>query len=628
MTRQQSQFVGFGVQVELKDGKLIQGKIGKATSKGLTLYDVKFSDGGTSQAFKVRASRLKDLKVLSVAQNNYNGNKQNRAYNNNNNNNIRDSNKLVGFNNNQGGIISDSNINRNNSKQKNNKTVYNSNNTYNHNSGSGKNTESNDDWQNDDIRKIKEGEDFDFQGNLSMFNKKDIFAQLKQQDDVDPAKRLISHNRKRIDNNNNSTTNNNSNGNEVNDRNSSPLSSNKNKNSNNNYDIDEMVIPHAKKDAWDQITYDGQIKDNGSFGSSDNDDEYDEEFEDASYFPITKSINITHLLHSAVNSTNNNDDDGEGNSELLSKLEKMIISETSKTARSNSISNFNPILINPKNNKEIPMATPVQLLEMERLTEETFHISMNDYIDNNFALNSSYYIRQKLGGESRLTMNNSNPEPLVVVLASDSNRSGRKALALSRYLCQTQQVRVLMVFTCSIKDIEEHNKILKANIDNFVKCGGKIATDIKKLKTILTTLNSPIEIIIDAMQGFDCNLIDFDSSQNRIIDMINWCNETIENNNVKVYSIDVPSGYDSGSGLQNFDVAIHRVDRVLCSYTWPLISLANMKSIITNGSHENDGNIILIDCGIPRNVYLERNSLRKFYGVDTFTTKGYLSLSL
>lgn len=626
MTRQQSQFVGFGVQVELKDGKLIQGKIGKATSKGLTLYDVEFSDGGTSQAFKVRASRLKDLKVLSVAQNNRIGNKQSRIYNNNSKSvSIRENNKLNGFNSNQGRSISNNSINKNDMKQ---------NNGRNFNNNSNHNTES-DDWQNDDIRKIKEGEDFDFQGNLSMFNKKDVFAQLKQQDNVDSAQRLISHNRKPIDN---------SYKNERNDKNSSLELSNNNKNNNNNFDIDEMVIPNAKKDAWDQIMYDNRIKNNDKFGSSDDndedededkdeDDDYDEEFEDANYFPITKSINITHLLHSAVNSTNNdsrgdNNDDRNGNSELLSKLEKMIINETSKTARSNSISNFNPILINPKNNKEIPMATPVQLLEMERLTEETFHISMNDCIDNNFALNSSYYIRQKLGGESRLIVNNSNPEPLVVVLASDSNRSGRKALALSRYLCQTQQVRVLMLFSCSMKNIEENNKVLKANIDIFVKCGGKIATDIKQLKTILTTLNSPIEIIIDAIQGFDCNLIDFDTSQNRIIDMINWCNETIESNNVKVYSIDMPSGYDSGSGLQNFDVAMHKVDRVLCSYTWPLIALTNMKSIITNSNHENDGNIILIDCGIPKNVYLERNSLRKFHGVDTFITKGYLSLSL
>lgn len=593
----QSQFVGFGVQVELKDGKLIQGKIGKATSKGLTLYDVKFSDGGTSQAFKVRSSRLKDLKVLSVAQNANANNKNSRNNTNNNKENNKTSNSA-----NHSGNVSSTSINSDDNRQKN---------TRNNN----KKNSGDDDWQNDDVGLIKEQADFDFQGNLDMFNKKDIFAQLKQQDEIDPSNRLVSHNRK---NNDNHTG-----------RNSPASFSNKN----NNYDIDEMVIPDAKNDTWSQITNKKKAENAyDDFEDSDEDDDDDEDYEDANYFPITKSINITHLLHSAVNNSNEDvsdkKNDKDDNGELLSKLEQMIRGQTSNSARTTSVSNFNPTLTNPKNKKQIPMATPVQLLEMERLAEETFHISRSDCIDNNFALNSSYYIRQKLGGESRLTMDNSNPEPLVVVLASDSNRSGSKALTLARYLCQTQQIRVLMVFTCSMKEIEENNKLLKTSIDVFTKCGGKVANDIKQLKSILSTLNSPIELIIDAMQGFDCNLIDFDSSQNKIINMINWCNETIEHNNVKICSIDIPSGYDSGSGLQNFDVAMHRVDYILCSYTWPLISFSNMKSIISHNNHNNDGNIILIDCGIPMNVYLERNSLRKFHGVDTFTSNGYLSLSL
>lgn len=602
MTRQ-SQFVGFGVQVELKDGKLIQGKIGKATSKGLTLYDVKFSDGGTSQAFKVRSSRLKDLKVLSVAENTHGNNKHSRIHNsadNSNQNNKNANNK-------------DNNHHRNNS----NMSII----SGNKRQKSPHYTNNNDDWQNDDVEKIKDQADFDFQGNLGMFNKKDIFAQLKQQDEVEPSKRLVSHNKK-----GNNTAN------STNDQVSSQSSNIAGNNTSNNvnYEIDEMVIPNAKDDSWNTISHKDEGKIYEDFDDSDDDDE---EFEDANYFPITKSINITHLLHSAVNSSNEDlsskkADNTDANGELLSKLEQMIIDQTSKTARSNSLSNFNPTLINPKNKKQIPMATPVQLLEMERLTEETFHISMDDCIDNNFALNASYYIRQKLGGDSRLTVDNSNPEPLVIVLASDSNRSGRKALTLARYLCQTQQVRVLMVFTCSMREIEENNKSLKANIDIFVKCGGKVVNDTKQLKSVLSVLNSPIELIIDAMQGFDCNLVDFDSNQNKIIDMINWCNDTIEQNNVKICSIDMPSGYDSGSGSQNFDVAMHRVDYILCSYSWPLISLVNMKSVISHNNNANNGNIILIDCGIPKNVYSERNSLRKFFSVDTFSTSGYISLSL
>ncbi len=168
-----SQFVGFGVQVELKDGKLIQGKIAKATSKGLTLNDVQFGDGGKSQAFKVRASRLKDLKVLTVASQSGKRKQQ------------RQQQQQNDYNQNRGEHI---------------------------------------DWQDDDVSKIKQQEDFDFQRNLGMFNKKDVFAQLKQNDDILPENRLQGHNRRQT------------------------------QLQQNNYQNDELVIPDAKKDSWNKIS--------------------------------------------------------------------------------------------------------------------------------------------------------------------------------------------------------------------------------------------------------------------------------------------------------------------------------------------------------------------------------------
>lgn len=97
------------------------GKIAKATSKGLTLNDVQFGDGGKSQAFKVRASRLKDLKVLTVASQSGKRKQQ------------RQQQQQNDYNQNRGEHI---------------------------------------DWQDDDVSKIKQQEDFDFQRNLGMFNKK------------------------------------------------------------------------------------------------------------------------------------------------------------------------------------------------------------------------------------------------------------------------------------------------------------------------------------------------------------------------------------------------------------------------------------------------------------------------
>ncbi|CCK71578.1 Edc3p KNAG_0H01630 [Huiozyma naganishii CBS 8797] len=587
---QHSQFIDFGVELELKDGKKIIGKISKASTKGLSLYDVEFGDGTLSPSFKVRASRLKDLRVLSVANKKNNGNGPN--INNNNNNATRK--------------------NKNGSGQNN---VHVNGNTI--------------EWQGDDVKMIKEQEDFDFQGNLNMFNKKDVFAKLREQDEIDPSNRLVSHNRKQ------SGT-------------SSPFKE--------KYDIDEMVIPNAKDDSWNKITGqkpEGKQYDNVKSGSESEKatEEYDSDVESDSpdtqleHLPVTNSINITHLLHSAVEG----DEKSKSQEELLSKLQKMIISQTSQNSKTPRSMPFNLTLKNKKTKQSIPMATPVQLLEMERLAQENFDISINS-LNDIFALNSSYFIKQKLGGGLRLTSGNSNPEPLVVIFACDSNRSGLKALTLGRFLCQNLQVRVITLFTSantyhqnektsnrgsrsnrvkgsnSDDNSDDDDAAIKRSTDMFVKCGGKVVNSLAALDNILKKLNSPIELIVDAMQGFDCNLIDFDNNQRRITDMVTWCNDMIARRNIKIVSIDIPSGYDGGSGLQNFTVALNRVDYILCSYTWPLTSLHALKNVIK--CQETEETVIMVDCGFPKNVYLQRNSLRKFHNVDTFVNRGSIALTL
>lgn len=611
-----SQFAGYTVQVELKDGKLIQGNIAKATTKGLTLNDVKFGDGGTSQAFKVRSSRLKDLKVLGVPS--YTGNKNSNRNSNSNSNN---------------------NSNNNNDSNNNTKTIEKKNNM---------------DWQDDDVKKIKNAADFDFQSNLTLFNKKDIFAQLKEQDEIDPEKRLVSFNKKTSDSNHNETQQN-------------RRQQNNNNNNNSNYDYDEMVIPNAKEDSWNKVgaefntTKENEIEDfesgtedeedeidesssngvnnnkrvnqkpNDNDDDTDDDDDYEyDDIDDPKYLPITKSINITHILSSAVNKDGSPVDNNDNNAQILSQLEKMLINNAS-SSRSNSVSNSLPTLKNTKNNQLIPMASPVELLEIERITNESFAIP-TETLNEIFGNNASYLIKQNLGGSSRLTIKNSNPEPLIIMLVSDMNRSGIKAITLARYLCQLKQIRVIMLFSCPINDIQD--KFVLNKIEIFKSSGGKIVNSLKNLNILLSKLNSPVEMIIDAMQGFDSNLSDFRqsrSSNQKIIEIVNWCNETKKTKNVKIWSIDIPSGYDSSSGLKNFDASIDKVDKVLCSYSWPLTCLKFMGKIIQHdgvSGSENNNPVAIIDCGIPSNVYLQKNSLRKFNAVDTFVNSGALGLAL
>ena len=61
--------------------------------------------------------------------------------------------------------------------------------------------------------------------------------------------------------------------------------------------------------------------------------------------------------------------------------------------------------------------------------------------------------------------------------------------------------------------------------------------------------DTPVEIIIDALQGYDDHLEDTfyqDEDQATLRKLMKWCNEPQQQN--KIMSLDIPSGVDGGSG--------------------------------------------------------------------------------
>ncbi|CCE66057.1 hypothetical protein TPHA_0O00880 [Tetrapisispora phaffii CBS 4417] len=542
-------YYGYGVRVELKDGKLIQGKIAKATSKGLTLNEVRFGDGGTSQAFKVRASRLKDLKVLSVGSAKHRGN------------------------NNSG-----------NSSTANNGSPR---------PQSGQNA----DWKNDDVAGIKKQDDFDFQSSLKMFNKKDIFAQLKQQDEINPDNRLVSHNKKQGT-------------------------------KQDKYDIDELVLPDAKDDAWDTLhtNTSGDVAIAGEGEEDDDDDDYDEDdVDNDKYFPVTKSINITHLLHSASSKNPNEDKSSSGDKtttdELLTKLGQMIINQSAtKDNESRRNSSVRQQALQAKDIKlTVPMATAIQLWEIQRVTSENYGIT-STMTNENFAVNASNYIKQKLGGRARLRSQNMNAQPLVIILTSESARVGARALAVGRHLCSNNYIRVITMFTNDINEIKD--PLVKEQLDIYTKCGGKFVNTVSQLENTIEKLNSPVELVIDAMQDLNCNLGDLvddnDNAERKILNMIHWCNEQARKDK-QVWSIDIPSGYDNGSGLENFPSSVSATS--VLSSGWPLLALPRIQE---NANTLQD--VVVVDIGTPHAAYTHNITLRKFQNCDLFVQHGSLPL--
>lgn len=359
----------------------------------------------------------------------------------------------------------------------------------------------------------------------------------------------------------------------------------------------------------------------------DDEHEYDvDDIDDPRYLPITQSLNITHLIHSATNSPSMDDKTKNAiisdKDQVLAKLGQMIISQSRSNSTSLPPANKQTTIKSKNTKQTIPMATPVQLLEMESITSEFFSINSSVLLEN-FAVNASFFLKQKLGGRARLRLQNTNPEPLVVILTSDSNRSGAKALALGRHLCQTGHIRVITLFTCSQNELQD--PMVKQQTEIYKKCGGKVVNSISSLESAMDTLNSPVELVVDAMQGYDCTLSDLagtsETIEARIKSMISWCNK--QRGSTKVWSLDIPNGFDAGSGLPD----IFFPDRIeatgiICS-GWPLMAINNL---ITHLPKLEDA--VLIDMGIPQSVYSQRTSLRKFQNCDLFVTDGSLLLDL
>lgn len=551
-----SQFQGFKVKVELNDGKQITGTISKCSSKSLTLQDATFFGGGLSQTFKVKASKLRDLKVVGVP---------------------KDTKKWV-LSNGNSVALNGSSVNDNSSRGSNSSSnvglasISNEFLASNERPTNGHKQDSS--WEHDeDLDRLK-NEDFDFQGNLLMFNKQDVFAKLKEQETISPSERLVSYNRS--------------------------------KKAKASFEKDGMFL-NVKRDKWDQAGNNRVTGDETDAIGTDSSvaDELvnDGKTDSGDYFPITKSINITHLLQQ-TNKASGQD--------MLTKLQKVLSPPMTKSV------NFTTL----KTNITVPLATPVQLLEMERLVTDTFSFHPSLFVEHS-AIHLSKFVKKKLGSFTRPQDPKINTRPLVVILASD-NRCGARALAAGRCLTQNGHIQVIAMLTAETSmhasaPAALSDEMVKVQLNMFVKFGGKLVDTVLALKSILGQLNSPVGIVIDAMQGFDCNLVDliehtpeYGSDQvSRVKNMISWCNDQT----CAVWSLDNPSGIDPGSGLPNFDS--HVQPSAIISSGWPLASLGLLTC----------QEIYLCDIGLPQQCYALRNSLRKFQVTDDiFAEEGVVQL--
>ncbi|GEQ71747.1 hypothetical protein JCM33374_g5433 [Metschnikowia sp. JCM 33374] len=269
----------------------------------------------------------------------------------------------------------------------------------------------------------------------------------------------------------------------------------------------------------------------------------------------------------------------------------------------------------------VPLASPVQLLEIERIAQESFGLDIKTSAEIS-ALNLYNLIVTKiLGGSVRLSnRKNHNLPPLVLLLIGSGHCSSR-AFALGRHL-SNHGVRVLAYVIN--EEIVEADTLHQCHL--FEKCGGKVvSTEFSELLDILNNqLDTPVELVVDSLQGFASQLSDLfytTESTEMLRQVVRWTNEPGQK--FQVLSLDIASGIDGGSGTVS-DPSLRINSQFITSLGVPISGLLHAYN---NGSLGDDISHYVVDIGIPNAVYSVKPHLRKF-DKFWFCAEGYMKLEL
>lgn len=251
--------------------------------------------------------------------------------------------------------------------------------------------------------------------------------------------------------------------------------------------------------------------------------------------------------------------------------------------------------------EQLPLATPLQIIEVERLCSENFKLSQQ-LITENASRGIASLVVKMLGGSSRIAQSNHNLPPLVLLLVGN-NRSGARALATGRQLAN-HGLRVIAYTLTDFTNTEDLDANVQEQYEMLEFVGGKSVCMMTELSKFMSSLETPLEFVVDGLQGYDTSLGDLWGSElENATSVISWVN----GQGVNVLSLDIPSGIDAGSGLL---CGISPIEaKFVASCTLPVngLLLAYSNQVVQKGEISH----YLVDVGIPRKVF-KQGKLRKF----------------
>jgi enhancer of mRNA-decapping protein 3 len=193
------------------------------------------------------------------------------------------------------------------------------------------------------------------------------------------------------------------------------------------------------------------------------------------------------------------------------------------------------------NNRKCHTVTPGGMLAVEEMAEVEFGLTEDLIAESAGRGIAEITLKAVNPGGQRLARENPNPRPVIVVLAGN-HRGGARAIAAARHLL-ARGVKV-MVALLGFERNADWDRDVRRQVDLFKKFGGSVRTW-NDTEGALKCLQAPPELIIDALLGrhkeFDAL---GESDRATTLSIVGWANKS----RAAVLAVETPSGVAGSTG--------------------------------------------------------------------------------
>ncbi|KAL9577150.1 MAG: hypothetical protein Q9212_006555, partial [Teloschistes hypoglaucus] len=372
-------------------------------------------------------------------------------------------------------------------------------------------------WATEEITDIQEMGDFDFQGNLSKFDKRGVFEQLRQDDTTADEARLISLNR---------------------------LPARPGTHGGKHLHYTENVLDSPKQNS------------HVSWNNKDEESEVSEINDLSSGRISTRRAVSQSSLHKPTSRKNSamTPRDQTSSSSLQHRYSSQDHhlpsprnrgpSSSTRTVKPEPSLPANPSFQMAASGEPCPCVTPLQMLELEQLATTKMGLSDDMMVENAAQCIAQLCCKIAIttGGDNR-----------VLVLAGNT-KTGARAIAAARQL-RNHGVRVFLLVLGLEREEDDLLEIVKRQLHIYRNAGGKILSTEKLTTSTNTTgkdgepssaANRMTDLVVDALLGMHLAFEDLRTAdRNAYFEIATWVNR---HHSSATLAIDVPSGLDAATG--------------------------------------------------------------------------------